>query len=88
MTWSIYYSDGSVVIGETEDEWRAAPDHDVQVVVLHEPPVIRRWTGVTDRQLWTGDDEYDPFGWGKKFGSWMMREEYDRIWEVAAYGRC
>lgn len=33
MTWRIYYADGSMVEGETEADWLAAPDDGVQVVV-------------------------------------------------------
>jgi hypothetical protein len=81
----IYYGDGSVVRGRAPDDWARAPVDDVQVVVLMEPyPDGRRpWAGVDDRQLWTGEDRYNPFGWGPKFGRWMERAAYDAIWERA-----
>lgn len=91
--WRIYYGDGSVVSGTSEDEWRAAPDDGVQVVALMEPyPDLpdgqpqRPWIGVDDRQLWTGTSEYDPFDWGVKYGSSVPDAEYFAIWERAAYG--
>ncbi|MCK9540344.1 hypothetical protein [Dokdonella sp.] len=84
--WRIHYS-GHVVEGVTADEWRAAPDDDVQVVVLLRDPVLEhgemRWTGVTDRLLWTGDEVYDPFGWGEKRGSLIPDDDYWRCWEEA-----
>ena len=60
----------------------------MQVIALYEPPPPdqRRWAGVTDRQLWTGEDSYDPFGWGAKKGKLISDEQYFRIWELAAYG--
>ena len=89
MTWAIYYGSGQRVIGESADDWRAAPDDDVQVVVLCEPyPDGRRpWHGVDDRQLWTGDDVYDPFGWGAKTGRLLPWDDYLTIWERACGDR-
>lgn len=83
--WRIYYGDGSVVTGTTEPEWTAAPAEDVQVVVLMEPYPhnFRPWRGVSDRQIWTGDDTYDPFGWGVKHGKLISRRRYDAIWKRA-----
>lgn len=87
--WRIYYGNGSIVGGETAAEWAAAPDAGVQVVVLMEPPGVPHWTYergtrlVTDRQLWTGEDEYDPFGWGPKRGSWMAAGAYTGLWDRA-----
>lgn len=87
MTWRIYYPDGSFMDGRTETEWRAAPDEGVQVAVLYEAPETPRWhysSGpVRDRQLWTGDDIYDPFGWGAKRGSLIEDDAYQAIWERA-----
>lgn len=84
--WRIYYSDHHVD-GETADDWQRAPDQDVQVVVLFEPTEHPRWHNrkgpITDRQLWTGDDEFDPFGWGVKYGEWMDWERYQDLWEAA-----
>lgn len=81
--WRIYYS-GSVVTGKTRDDWAAAPDTDVQVVVLYEPTDYRGWAGVGgDRQLWTGDDWFDPFGWGPKEGRLISDARYSAIWERA-----
>jgi hypothetical protein len=87
-TWTIYYADGTTVSGSSEAEWTAAPGTGVQVVVLwEEPPVEERpWRLVRDRYLWTGTDEYDPFGWGAKEGSLLPDEEYAAIAELAFYG--
>lgn len=84
----IHYADGSVVKGSTRKDWRAAPDDGVQVVALMEPyPDGRRpWAGVDDRQLWTGDDVYNLFDWGRKRGSLIPAADYLAIWERAAYG--
>lgn len=38
---------------------------------------------VRDRELWTGTDDYDPFGWGNKRGRWMSTPSYFRIWNRA-----
>lgn len=86
--WRVYYADGSVVRGTTAAEWRAAPDDAVQVVALMEPypDGSRPWAGVEDRRLWTGTDEFDPFGWGVKRGSLLPDEKYFIIWEEAAHG--
>jgi len=81
--WRIYYADGSVVRGRTTDAWRAAPDEGVQVVVLMAPGDRRPWRGVEDRHLWTGTDDYDPFGWGRKTGSLIADAAYQAIWERA-----
>ena len=88
--WRIYYTGGAVAPGKTKADWRAAPDPGVQVVVLMAPPAPdnRRWFcpgvgSIEDRQLWTGTDTYDPFGWGVKYGSWVPRAEYNMIWERA-----
>lgn len=87
---SIFYSD-KVVHGCTARDWRDAPDHDVQVVVEWRQPDLYRfevkWETVEDRVIWTGEDEYDPFGWGVKFGRWMTWDAYQAVWERAAYGR-
>ena len=83
--WAVYYASGARVIGHDAAAWRDAPDDGVQVVVLYAPcPTGRRpWRGVDDRQLWTGEDVYDPFGYGAKRGAWMDRAAYDLIWERA-----
>jgi hypothetical protein len=89
--WSIYFS-GAVVSGRFRSDWLRAPDDDVQVWVLYEPPPLIDgvpfcpWTGVSDRQLLTGQDTYDPFGWGVKYGRRLPDVEYERIWRRAAYG--
>jgi hypothetical protein len=92
--WSIYYGSGAVVSGRSRSAWVRAPDEDVQVVVLwEEPPIVngypfRPWTGVSDRQLWTGEDTYDPFDYGHpKRGKLMDRDEYERIARRAFYGK-
>lgn len=89
--WRIYYSDGSYIEGESRDEWLSAPDNGVQVVVLMEPPQTPHRTYkkhganvvVTDRQLWDGVDEYDPFGWGIKHGQLLDDAAFFAIWEAA-----
>jgi hypothetical protein len=83
--WRLYYADGSVVRGRSREDWDAAPSDGVQVLVLMEAPSLaeRRWTGVEDRQLWTGDDVYLLEDWPAKRGAWMDRATYDRIWERA-----
>lgn len=85
VPWAIYYASGARVIGHDAAAWRDAPDDGVQVVVLYAPyPTGRRpWRGVDDRQLWTGEDVYDPFGYGAKRGAWMDRAVYELIWERA-----
>lgn len=59
----------------------------MQVVVLMEPPARVRWHysggAVRDRELWTGEDMYDPFGWGPVYGAWMDWHEYLAVWERA-----
>jgi hypothetical protein len=85
MMFSIYYSN-QVVDGETVEDWIAAPDEDVQVVVLFESygaPHLSPWSGVWDRKLWTGEDEYRLNDWPPKFGSPMDWADYLDIWELA-----
>lgn len=79
---TIYYSE-HVVHGTGLADWRAAPDVDVQVIVEWVQPDSFPWAGVTDRKLWTGEDVYDPFGYGVKFGAWMDTDAYMALWEVA-----
>lgn len=87
---TIFYSD-AVCHGLTAEDWRALSDHDVQVVVEWRPPVQARgelrYAGVHDRMLWSGEDTYDPFGWGVKFGRWMDYGAYMALFERAAHGR-
>lgn len=87
MVWRIYYADGSTVEVRDCAEWRAAPDDGVQVVVLLGPVETPRWCysggPVRDRRLWTGEDVYDPFGWGVKHGSLIGDAAYLAIWERA-----
>jgi hypothetical protein len=86
---TIFYSD-TVAHGRARADWEFLPDTDVQVIVeWRQPRQDRgelRWAGVADRMLWTGEDEYDPFGWGVKFGRWMTRAAYEQVWERAARG--
>lgn len=88
MTWSIYYDDSTIVRGSTEADWQSAPSMGVQVIVEHRKPGIdeRPWIGVLDRICWTGEDVYDPFGWGPKYGTLMERSLYDAIWKKAING--
>ena len=88
--WRIYYENETCIRGTKQAEYLAAPDNGVQVIVLMEPPASdnRRWFcaglgAIEDRQLWTGEDFYDPFGWGKKEGSLIPGATYHRIWKRA-----
>lgn len=81
--WRIYYSDHEVT-GNTRADWLAAPSEDVQAVALYEPTTYRGWRGANgDRQLWTGDDVFDPFGYGPKLGRLIADADYFAIWERA-----
>lgn len=89
MLWRIYYDDPlQDYVGENQEDWIKVPVDGVQVIVLYEPPKIPHWTypyndkvvTVTDRQLWTGLDVYDPFGWGIKYGSLISDKDYLDIW--------
>lgn len=87
---SIFYSE-RVAHGATRNDWIWLPDHDVQVVVDWRPPNQMAgelcYAGITDRVLYTGLDEYDPFGWGVKYGAWMYDYDYGQLFEIAAHGR-
>lgn len=90
----IFYVDEVVSVFD-EAAWKGAPDEGVQVVVRMRPDLVgvsleklplqaRRWYGNKgDRELWTGEDVYDPFGWGEKFGSLISDNLYFSIWEEA-----
>jgi hypothetical protein len=81
--WRIYYSD-KVVEGITRDDWLAAPGDDVQVIVWRKPSGYRGWRDFgPDVHVWTGDDDYDPFGWGNKTGRLLSDADYAAIWERA-----
>lgn len=84
--WSIYYR-RRVVHGAGRYAWLAAPDHGVQVIVeWRKPDQLAgelKWAGVSDRLLWTGEDEFDPFGYGVKYGLLIPDAEYFDIWERA-----
>lgn len=83
----LYYPHGVITGPHAPETWAHGPDDGLQVVVLMDPyPDGRRpWRGVDDRQLWTGEDVFDPFGWGPKRGSLLPDAEYFAIWERAAY---
>jgi len=90
--WRIYYADGSIVEGTTEEEWVAAPDEGVQAIVSFAPPFNNRWSykgadglnhSVQDRNIWTGEDIYDPLGFGIKTGSLISTNDYFIIWSRA-----
>ena len=88
IKWDIYYPD-RMISGYTEEEWNAASDIGVQVLVYWKPypSHISKWGHViNNRQLWTGDDEYSINGWKPKVGTLLPNEEYWKIWEEAAYG--
>ncbi len=87
----IYYGDGSVVKGSIKATWAVAPDIGVQVVVDMDT-LSHQWsykdkegqvTSVRDRSLWTGQDFYDPFGWGEKEGTLVEDKVYWAIWKGA-----
>lgn len=82
---AVFYRDG-VRFCRTPLGWERLPDHGVQVVAAWPRTQPRRWTNVEDRDIWTGEDEYDPFGWGVKYGSLIDADEYERIWREAFYG--
>lgn len=83
----IYYADETVAEGRSRGNWKQAPNSGVQVVARWPQQDGLRWTcrgkPVLDRDLWTGLDSYDPFGWGPKRGSLIDDEAYQRIWERA-----
>jgi len=82
--WRIYYADGSRVDGAGAAAWRRAPAEGVQVVVIFEPVQVQRFSHwPKDRRGLTGDDAYDPFGWGGKRGSLIDDGAYRAIWERA-----
>lgn len=84
--WEIWYADGSVVSGDTEAEWNAAPADGVQVVVIRESygaPHLSPWSDVWDRKPMTGVDEYSINGWSVKYGSLIDEAEYHAIWRRA-----
>jgi hypothetical protein len=87
--WTIFYGNWETTNGITKEDWLAAPSAGVQVVVKWQKPELheRRWRGVDDRLLWTGEDVYDPFGWGPKVGELISDNEYQHIWNLAAYGQ-
>lgn len=87
--WTIYYGDGSEVHGLTREDWDAAPDDGVQVVVewrAYDAPHLSPWARCWDRRPETGIEQYDPFGWGPKRGSLIPDADYERIWRHAFYG--
>lgn len=92
MVWRIYYGDGRIVEGNTKTDWTRAPKTNVQVVVSLQPQDPPRWhyvnaqgktIPVRDRQLWTGVDTYDPFGYGAKTGLLISLPVYEEIWNKA-----
>ena len=97
--WKIYYTD-TTVTGHTEEDWQAAPDTGVQVIVTPRDPdpetgepyrsgrsyvsiENEKPVAVYGKQLWDGVDEYDPFGWGVKYGLEIDYNEYMLIWNRA-----
>ncbi len=87
----IYYETGPYIKITTPEEWSAAPLSGVQVIVDMDHVGPSGWTypingvnvSVKDRQMFTGEDEYDPFGWGVKYGSLISGDQYFAIWERA-----
>lgn len=57
IRWKIWYDDGSVVLGKTIDDWTAAPDDGVQIVMLYYDKMAT--DGVTRyRRVVQGEDYY------------------------------
>lgn len=88
----VYYSDGSVAEGNSRGNWKSAGNTGVQVVVSFPRTQPIRWhyinsagqvIVVEDRDLWTGEDTYNPFGFGGKTGELINDAEYFAIWERA-----
>jgi len=69
-SWELFYSDGSRVSGTTQEEWNAAPDDDVQILI---------WKTVENivHQVY-GSDEYI-LGGVVKYGKWMHDPTYYRM---------
>jgi hypothetical protein len=92
MPFRIYYADGSVAEGSNRNNWRNASSTGVQVVIRWPRENGTRWFytdangknhAISDRDMWTGEDVYDPFGWGIKLGSLLPDEQYQSIWNRA-----
>ncbi len=88
----IYYGVGPYVEVQTSEEWAAAPPSGVQAIVNmehrgHSGSIYEakpgKWVSVRDRFIWTGDDQYDPFGWGVKFGKLIPDDQYFAIYNKA-----
>ena len=82
---TIYYGDGTTRSGTKKADWVKAPNTNVQVVVEWRTPSVteRPWTLVLDRYIWTGDETYDPFGYGAKSGALIFDQQYTAIWQSA-----
>lgn len=90
MRWTIYYANWDIIHGETKSDWLAYSDQTVQVVIGHEPPTDddrngAGFIGCPNLRVWTGDPEYDPFGFGPKYGSTVEDRLYWEILHEAAY---
>lgn len=89
MRFAIVYP-ARVIEGEVQADWDAAPDDGVQGVVRfdgHGNSTARPdGSRVDDRSIWTGDENYDPFGWGPKRGAWVDDDEYWRLFMVMCDG--
>ncbi len=87
MPFRVYYDDGTTAQGHHYKTWQAARVDGVQVVISWPPKQRMRWKGpkgpVRDRDMWTGEDVYDPFGWGLKYGRLISDEKYKAIWNKA-----
>lgn len=85
--WRIFYAGGLTVTGLAPEAWVRAPDTGVLVVQRMRAPDRVRWScdgiPIRDRELWTGEDIYDPFGWGPKEGVLVSDEEYLEAWRRA-----
>jgi len=92
MRWAIFYSE-LVFTGSSRKEWLSAPDDDVQVVVVYEPPptpkpdrFLTGYVGCGDKErtFYTGVDSYDPLGYGVAKGGRLLEDtHYQRVWGLA-----
>ncbi len=95
MTFRIYYGNGSVISSNNKADWLNSPNNNVQVVVDLSYKGPTGWhyipdnkpISVHDRKLWTGQDEYDPFGWGVKYSKLIETKTYFEIWNRACGDR-
>lgn len=92
--WAIFYAAGSVVRGTTPDDWSRAPTDGVLHVTCEDghgngsmyEGEDGRNVSVTERSVWTGTEDFDPFGWGPKSGVLVDDATYWRTYREACRG--